>query len=143
MTAAEVRVRAEHARDCLLTAQTRFEAGGPMVGIRVALDGKVTAGEPREDVGGVVVSGRFALARFQGNRAAESTDGGMSWSLFDMPDFSDELPPGGTRACGAVGCALAGWIRVGWGPPRMPNDFALAETPPPVYVQPPPPEPCC
>jgi hypothetical protein len=110
------------------------EAGGPMVGIRVALDGKVTAGEPREDVGGVVVSGRFALARFQGNRAAESTDGGMSWSLFDMPDFSDELPPGGTRACGAVGCALAGWIRVGWGPPRMPNDFALAETPPPVYV---------
>lgn len=30
MTAAEVRVRAEHARDCLLTAQTRFEAGGPM-----------------------------------------------------------------------------------------------------------------
>lgn len=30
MTAAEVRVRAEHARDCLLTAQTRFEPGGPM-----------------------------------------------------------------------------------------------------------------
>lgn len=30
MTASEVRVRAEHARDSLLTAQTRFEPGGPM-----------------------------------------------------------------------------------------------------------------
>jgi len=30
MTAAEVRVRAEHARDSLLTAQIRFEPGGPM-----------------------------------------------------------------------------------------------------------------
>lgn len=30
MTAAEVRVRAEHARDSLLTAQARFEPGGPM-----------------------------------------------------------------------------------------------------------------
>ncbi|GAA1219596.1 hypothetical protein [Rhodoglobus aureus] len=30
MTAGEVRVRAEHARDSLLTAQLRFEPGGPM-----------------------------------------------------------------------------------------------------------------
>ncbi|WP_218064007.1 hypothetical protein [Arthrobacter wenxiniae] len=30
MTVAEVRVRAEHARDSLLTAQARFEPGGPM-----------------------------------------------------------------------------------------------------------------
>lgn len=30
MTAAEVRFRAEHARDFLLTAQARFEPGGPM-----------------------------------------------------------------------------------------------------------------
>lgn len=30
MTAVEVRARAEHARDCLLLAQTRFEPGGPM-----------------------------------------------------------------------------------------------------------------
>ena len=30
MTAQEVRIRAEHARDSLLTAQARFEPGGPM-----------------------------------------------------------------------------------------------------------------
>ena len=30
MSAAEVRVRAEHARDSLLTAEARFEPGGPM-----------------------------------------------------------------------------------------------------------------
>jgi len=30
MTAAEVRIRAEHARDSLLTAQARFKPGGPM-----------------------------------------------------------------------------------------------------------------
>lgn len=30
MTAAEVRIRAEHARDSLLTAQARFEPGDPM-----------------------------------------------------------------------------------------------------------------
>lgn len=30
MTVAEVRIRAEHARDSLFTAETRFEPGGPM-----------------------------------------------------------------------------------------------------------------
>jgi hypothetical protein len=30
MTAQEVRIRAEHARDSLLTAQARFDPGGPM-----------------------------------------------------------------------------------------------------------------
>jgi hypothetical protein len=30
MTAQEVRIRAEHARDSLLTVQARFEQGGPM-----------------------------------------------------------------------------------------------------------------
>ncbi len=110
------------------------EAGGPVVGVRVALDGKVSGGEPRHNENGVIMSGRFALSQGEGGRAAESTDGGMSWKVFDMPEHDVAPGDADTRACGPVGCALAGWIRVGWGKPAVANDLASAAAPPSLYI---------
>ncbi|MRG93542.1 hypothetical protein [Polyangium spumosum] len=110
------------------------EAGGPVIGVRVKLDGAVTAGEARDNENGVVVSGRFALSQGEGGRSAESTDGGMTWKVFDMPEH--DVAPGDapTRACGPVGCVLAGWVRVGWGKPAISGDLRAAEAPPSLYV---------
>jgi hypothetical protein len=109
------------------------EAGGPVVGVRVRLDGKVTVGEIRgsDEGSGVTMSGRFAVARFNAGRAAESVDGGMTWSELDLPVIDDESVPGLTQGCGPVGCVLGRWLRVGWGPTRMAGDFKLAVSPPP------------
>jgi len=110
------------------------EAGGPVIGVRVKLDGTVTAGDARDNENGVVISGRFALSQGEGGRAAESIDGGMTWKVFDMPEH--DVAPGDapTRACGPVGCVLAGWIRVGWGKPVISGDLGSAEAPPSLYV---------
>jgi hypothetical protein len=106
------------------------EAGGRVVGVRVRLDGTVIAGEPRagegSDDAGVLVSGRFALARGD-EELAESTDGGMTWTKFDLPDRDRDPTDSPTRSCGPVGCALRGWIRVGWG--KSPEgDLVAAQT---------------
>lgn len=110
------------------------ESGGPVIGVRVGLDGKVTAGEPRDNENGVIVSGRFALSQGEGGRAAESTDGGMTWKVFDMPVHDAEPDDAKTRACGPAGCALAGWMRIGWGKPQVEGDLGPAEAPPSLYV---------
>lgn len=110
------------------------EAGGPVIGVRVAIDGKVTAGEPRNNENGVIMSGRFALSQGEGGRAAESTDGGVTWKVFDMPEH--DMAPGDadTRACGPIGCVLGGWVRVGWGKPAVTGDLTPAPTPSSLYV---------
>ncbi|MBK9265179.1 MAG: PQQ-binding-like beta-propeller repeat protein [Polyangiaceae bacterium] len=110
------------------------EAGGPVIGVRVAIDGKVKAGEPRNNENGVIMSGRFALSQGEGGRAAESTDGGVSWKVFDMPEHDISPGDADTRACGPLGCVLGGWVRVGWGKPATAGDLTPAPTPPSMYV---------
>ena len=98
------------------------EAGGTTVGVTVALDGAVKAGEPREDVGGALVAGRFGLSIGDTSRAAESIDGGFTWRAFDLPDRDEAaVLATPTRACTAVGCAFGGWLRVGWGDAGAPH----------------------
>ncbi|WP_437329738.1 hypothetical protein [Sorangium sp. So ce381] len=112
------------------------EAGGPIVGVRIdAKSGKVTAGAPRQDGTGALLSGRFAFSLGEGERAAESTDGGMTWRALDLPERDDDTAASRTRACGPVGCVFRGWIRVGWGKTAMPDDLAEAK-PPPVLQMP-------
>ncbi len=106
------------------------EAGGPVIGVRIALDGKVTAGDVRDDVGGAILAGRFGLSRGEGGRAAETTDGGLHWEVLDLPERDDEAERSGpTRACGPAGCVLGGWMRVGWGKAASNDDMHPAETP--------------
>ncbi len=112
-----------------------IEAGGPVVGVRITLDGKVTAGPVREDAGGALLSGRFGLSLGDGGRAAETTDGGQHWEQFDLPE-RDEEPSraNNTRACGPVGCALGNWLRVGWGRPAASDDLRPVDAPQAPYM---------
>ena len=109
------------------------EAGGSVVGVRVSLNGEVKLGEVRTDPNGAVLAGRFGVSIGDDGEAAESTDGGMSWTSFEVPDHEIDAPPR-TRACGPVGCALASWLRVGWGKPAVKDDFATAKPPTAPYV---------
>ncbi|MGK4005559.1 hypothetical protein WMF31_23235 [Sorangium sp. So ce1036] len=112
------------------------EAGGPITGVRIDVkSGRVTAGEVRQDGTGALLSGRFALSLGEGERAAESTDGGMTWRPFELPERDDDARASPTRACGPVGCAFGGWIRIGWGKTASPGDLAEAK-PPPVLQAP-------
>lgn len=110
------------------------EAGGPIVGVKIALDGAVTAGDVRDDPSGAVLAGRFGLSVGESGRAAESTDGGMTWKLFDLPDRDEDFAPAGTRGCTPVGCAINGWIRVGWGEPKDADDLTPVAPPPSLYI---------
>jgi hypothetical protein len=110
------------------------EAGGPVVGIRVKLDGTVTAGQVVEEDGGVLVSGPFGLAVGARGRALETLDGGLSWRDIELPVLDGAGPQNDerTRRCGPVGCALNGILRVGWGEPAVPDDLGVAPDPEPL-----------
>jgi hypothetical protein len=114
------------------------EAGGPVVGVEVTLDGQVKAGELRDDTsgptGGTIFGGRFAVSILEGGRAAETSDGGKTWTAFDLPERDEEARALPSRACGPVGCALPGWVRVGWGDPATSDDLRPAESPAGAYV---------
>jgi hypothetical protein len=110
------------------------EAGGPFLGLEITLDGKVKLGDLRDDPQGGIFSGRFAVALGDGGHAYETSDGGMTWSPFDLPDREEEARAAPTRGCGPVGCALPGWVRVGWGEAGVPDEMRSAETPRTPYV---------
>lgn len=112
------------------------EAGGPVVGIRIKLDGNVTAGQVVEEDGGVLVSGPFGLAVGARGRALETVDGGLSWRDIELPVLDGAGPQTDerTRRCGPVGCALNGILRVGWGDPAVPDDLSEARDPEPIKI---------
>lgn len=110
------------------------EAGGPVLGLHVGLDGKVQAGTLQPTPGVILLSGRFGLVWRHGGEGLETTDGGLTWKEFELPAGR----PGRaktTRGCSAVGCAVEGWLRVGWGDPA--DEQALQDAPESKVVYPP------
>ncbi len=113
-----------------------IDAAGPLLGVEISLEGELRAGEYIRDAGAPVASGRWALGWTDSGGGFETTDGGMSWTKgIALPDPIAEPRIGRERACGPIGCVMAGWLRLGWGPvePRT----ALVETPVKT-LQPPP-----
>jgi hypothetical protein len=107
-----------------------IEAGGPVLGVEIAADGTVKAGEVQGEASGAIFGGRFGVLLLDGGRALETTDGGMAWHPFDLPDRDEEARALPTRAAGPAGAALPGWVRVGWGDPGAADDMKVVETPP-------------
>jgi hypothetical protein len=107
--------------------------GAELHGVRVHLDGKVEVGRTGADVERTSIAGRYALNWGTVGRGAETVDGGMTWTMVDLP--SSELPAPGrpVAACGPVGCVQKGWARVGWGSGRAP-DLASAPAPKPSRI---------
>jgi hypothetical protein len=90
----------------------------PFVGVRVALDGTVTASRPETSIDRALLSGSHALVVGRTGRALESTDGGFEWSEVELPSEFDaaQEPRDDARlqGCSELGCAFAGFVRVGW-----------------------------
>ena len=86
-------------------------------GVRVKLDGKVTVGAPEPHLERASLSGRFALVVGRARSLRESVDGGFEWTDAELPaepDLRLEKTYGAEHGCSALGCALGGWVRVGW-----------------------------
>jgi hypothetical protein len=93
-----------------------IDAAGSVLGVEIALDGEVRAGEYIRDAGSPIVSGRWAFGWTPSGGGFETTDGGMIWTKeIALPAPLVEPRAGRDRSCGPVGCVLAGWLRVGWG----------------------------
>jgi len=105
----------------------------PFVGVRVALDGTVSASKPEGSIDRALLSGTHALIIGRTGRALESSDGGFEWTEVELPSEFDagREPRDDARlqGCSELGCAFAGFVRVGWkrgaGTPRL----AIAKLP--------------
>ncbi|MEP7050181.1 MAG: hypothetical protein ABJB12_07510 [Pseudomonadota bacterium] len=90
----------------------------PFAGVRVALDGTVDVSAAENSVDRVLLSGTRALLVGRTGRALETTDGGFAWSSVDLPsefDAGHELRDDARlQGCSELGCAFAGFVRVGW-----------------------------
>ncbi len=99
------------------------EAGGPLLGIRVDLQGQLRAGAVQSPSSMLALSGRFGAVWKRSGEALETTDGGMTWTAFDIPGVWDDRTDA-PRGCSPVGCVLGPFLRVGWGPAA--DDAALS-----------------
>ncbi len=106
-----------------------IEAGGTMLGIELALDGKATLGAFLRDAGMPFVSGRYGLGWTASRLGYETTDGGMTWTNIEVPEPLVPAAKVDRRACGPVGCLAQGWLRVGWGEAKN----ATPQAAPPPY----------
>lgn len=108
------------------------ELGGTYLGIELRTDGHATYGKYIRDLGTTMVAGRYALAFTGARRGYETTDGGKSWEVIDLPDPLDVRHRGAplARACSPVGCTLAGWARVGWGTAAKDSAVAIPSSVP-------------
>ncbi len=92
------------------------DAAGSVVGIEVTLDGQVRIGEYIRDAGDPVVHGLWGFGWTASRGGFETTDGGMTWAKeIALPEPISQPAAGRERACGPIGCAIAGWLRIGWG----------------------------
>lgn len=93
-------------------------AGGPFIGVRLGVDGKVKVGRIQHDIEHTLLSDQLALSIGSSGVALESTNGGFEWREVDVsPDVGATTTfdrSGGVRGCSRVGCASSGWLRVGW-----------------------------
>ena len=113
------------------------EHAGTWLGVEIAFDGRGHHGNFIRDLGNVTVSGLYGLGFVAAQRGYETLDGGMTWRAVELPDPAGRKSPS-PRGCSAVGCALDGWLRVGWGEPpaapRPPAHVASVATSPPAPV---------
>lgn len=106
------------------------EHAGTMLGVEIRADGHARHGQFVRDPGLVVVGGRFGLAWLGSQHGFETIDGGLTWRNVELPDrLERDRASVGPHGCSALGCALAGWLRIGYGD-------GAAPTAPPAHAAP-------
>jgi hypothetical protein len=105
--------------------------GGAFCGVRVKRNGTVSLGPPQQYLDRALLSGSNALVVTRAGAALETVDGGFDWTDAELPsepDFKPQRTAGAAHGCTKLGCAFAGWLRVGWG---MGPKGRLSIAPPP------------
>src|SRR6185369_3540089 len=105
-------------------------------GVRVKLDGHVLVGPPEPHLERALLSGRFGLVVGRARGLRETVDGGFEWTDGELPaepDLRLERTYGDETGCSALGCAVGGWVRVGWSMGER-SRLALAEPPEPTRL---------
>ncbi len=87
-----------------------------LVGVRLSVDGKLTARDPIPVGAHPMLSGPYALLPAGDGTARESTNGGVSWNEVPVPVNERTLLTRHEQrvGCSAVGCVLGDWLRIGW-----------------------------
>lgn len=111
------------------------EAGGPAVGVTVTLDGEVVPGKIYDEGGQLLVAGKLAIATSDAETGFESVDGGKSWKEFELPRLPESPGDAKSRGCSPLGCAMRGWLRVGWGKLAVPDDLHSVPKPKAVSMK--------
>jgi hypothetical protein len=96
-------------------------SGSSFAGVRVKLDGSVALGTLQPGLDRALLSGQFGFVVNRGGAALETSDGGFEWSDAELPaepDWRAQRTFGLESGCTALGCSVAGWLRVGWGMPE-------------------------
>ena len=90
----------------------------PFAGVRVGLDGNVALGHAENGIDRALLSANHALLVGRTGRTRETSDGGFEWSDVELPsefDASRELRDDARlQGCSELGCAFAGFVRVGF-----------------------------
>jgi len=110
----------------------------PFAGVRVALDGTVTMGRPESSIDRALISANHALLVGRTGRAQESTDGGFEWTDVELPsefDAGRELRDDARlQGCSELGCAFAGFVRVGFRTGSAAPRLRIANLPAPTRL---------
>jgi len=110
----------------------------PFAGVRVALDGSVTVGRPENGIDRALLSANHALLVGRTGRTRESSDGGFEWTDVELPsefDPSRELRDDARlQGCSELGCAFAGFVRVGFRTENATPRLRVATLPDPTRL---------
>ena len=90
-------------------------AGGPFVGVRVSLSGRVEVGAIEKEIERALLSGQIGMVLGRSGVASETTDGGFNWRDVDLlVDVDAMATASSSRGCSRVGCVVGDWVRIGW-----------------------------
>jgi hypothetical protein len=101
-------------------------------GVRIGLDGKLSLGRLEDNPEWTLFDGPRAFSLGQNGLARESTNGGLLWQNVELPPDLDvkALPSSGLRqGCSEVGCAFAGFTRIGYFGARTAQPLASPAAP--------------
>ncbi|WP_437595922.1 hypothetical protein WMF28_25390 [Sorangium sp. So ce590] len=96
------------------------------LGVSIAADGGIEGHALPPDPAGMVVTGDHGVLVTRGAELHETLDHGRTWRAAGR----SPVPPSSFQgACSALGCALAGVVRLGWGAGEVSPDVAPAPGP--------------
>lgn len=111
------------------------------VGVQVTPEGVVRVGSVRRGIERTLLAGDRALIVPATGVAEQTVDGGATFTRVDLPPELplEALKPGRTSAlfeqgCTELGCAFAGWLRLGWDSKDGGESLPIASEPEPARL---------